>query len=100
MLLPSEVHAGVDLKTLRAGSLLDVETQSRHYRIELLPGNAIRVSGHPQYCPEPKQARLHGSVNEAGVVEEDVIEPGMRLMFFFDDRNPVTTSRVVSVQVE
>ena len=48
---PSEVPEGVDLKNLSLGSLIDVETKSRHYQIECLGGNAIRISGHPEYCP-------------------------------------------------
>jgi hypothetical protein len=37
----------VDCKSLAQGSLIDVETKSRHYWIECLGGNAIRISGHP-----------------------------------------------------
>jgi hypothetical protein len=89
---------GVDLKSLRAGSLIDVETESRHYRIECLGGDAIRISGHPEYCPKPVEAGLQGSVDEDGNVDLSVIEPGARLVFFLNHR-PVTTSRIVRVEV-
>jgi hypothetical protein len=52
----------VDCNNLVRGSLIDVETKSRHYMIECLGGSAIRISGHPEYCPEPVPARLHGSL--------------------------------------
>jgi hypothetical protein len=100
MMSPSEVVEGVDLKNLRAGSLIDVETKSRHYRIEFLGGSAIRISGHPEFCPHPELAQLQGSTNEEGVVEVGLIEPGMHLTFFLKGSHPVTTSRVVSVHVD
>ena len=90
----------VDCTSLARGSVIDVETKNRHYRIECLGGNAISISGHPEYCPEPVSARLHGSVNKQGALEFGVIGRGMRLMFLLDERHPVTTTRVVSLRVD
>jgi hypothetical protein len=84
-----EVSEGVDLKNLRPGSLIDVQTKSRHYLIEYLGADAIRISGHPEYCPEPVPAHL-----------QSVIENGRRLKFFLNDVRPVTTTRIVSVHVD
>jgi len=99
-MIPSEVFKGVDLKALRAGSLIYVETKSRRYRIEFLGGHAIRISGHPELCPDPELAQLQGSLDNAGVVEMDLIEPGMRLIFILNNHRPVTTSRVLTVHVD
>ena len=46
---------------LSPGSQIDVETKSHHYHIECLGGNAIRIHGHPEYCPMPVVAipRFH-----------------------------------------
>jgi hypothetical protein len=90
----------VDCKSLVRGSFIDVETKSRHYHIECLGGNAIRISGHPEYCPDPVAAQLHGSVNREGTLELGLIGRGMRLMFLVDERRPVTTSRVLHVHVD
>jgi hypothetical protein len=90
----------VDCKNLAQGSLIDVETKSRHYRIECLGGNAIRISGHPEYCPDPVPARLHGSVDKEGTLELGLIGRGMRLMFLLNEHRPVTTSRILRVQVD
>jgi hypothetical protein len=90
----------VDCKSLARGSLIDVETKSRHYQIEYLGGNAIRISGHPEYCPDPVPAQLHGSVDREGILELGLIGRGMRLMFLLDEHHPVTTSRVLSVHVD
>jgi len=85
---------------LLPGSMIDVETKSRHYRIECLGGTSIRVSGHPEYCPEPVAASLQGSVDKEGVLELGFIGRGMRMIFLLDDTHPITTSRVLHVRVE
>jgi hypothetical protein len=90
---------GVNPATLPPGSSIDVETKSRHYRIECLGGREIRISGHPDYCLTPVPAYLHGSINNEGVVVSDLIERGRKVMFSLNGDRPVTTSRVVSVHV-
>ena len=99
MTTTSEVPDGVDLKNLMPGSLIDVETRSRHYQIECLGGNSIRISGHPEYCPQPMPAQLQGSIDKEGELEFGFIEPGMKLMFFLNGDRPVKTSRIISVKV-
>jgi hypothetical protein len=89
----------VDCSSLAPGSRIDVETKSRHYFIECLGGNGIRISGHPEYCPEPVHVRLHGAVDHEGTMEFGIIGRGKRLMFFLDGQRPVTTSRVMRVHV-
>jgi hypothetical protein len=69
--------------------MIDVETKSRHYHIECLGGDKIRVSGHPELCPEPVPAHLLG-----------LIARGAHLKFLLNDRRPVTTSRVVRLHVD
>lgn len=88
----------LDCKSLEPGSLIDVETMSRHYRIECLGGSTIRVSGHPRFCPTPVVAQLEGSVTSEGMIEDGIIGRGMRLVFLFEDHIPVTTSKVLNVQ--
>jgi hypothetical protein len=90
----------VNCASLAAGSVIDVETRSRHYRMECLGGNAISISGHPEYCPQPVPARLHGSVDKHGALEFGVISRGMHLRFLLHDRQPITTSRVVRIRVD
>ena len=90
----------VDCTSLASGSVIDVETKSRHYRIECRGGNAINISGHPEYCPEPVSARLHGSVDKEGALEFGVIGRGMRLRFLLNEGQPITTTRVVRLRVD
>ncbi len=90
----------LDCKNLEPGSLVDVETTSRHYKIECLGGRTIRISGHPEYCPTPVVAELQGSVTREGILAEGIIERGTRLAFLIGRQFPVTTSRVLNVHVE
>jgi hypothetical protein len=90
----------IDCKSLEPGSVIDIETTSRHYRIECLGGNAIRISGHPQFCPTPVVAQLEGSVTSEGTLDKGMIERGMRLVFLIANHCPMTTSKVLNVQLE
>ena len=47
----------VDCKSLARGSLIDVETKSRHYRIECLGGNAIPHFRPPGVLPRSSALR-------------------------------------------
>ncbi len=90
----------LDFASLRPGSFIDVQTESRHYQIEYLGSDAIRISGHPQYCPRPVDARLKGSLNREGLLDHGLIECGMRLVFVVEDRLPVMTSKVLHVNCD
>jgi hypothetical protein len=87
----------LDCKSLEPGSLIDVETTSRHYRIECLGGSSIRISGHPRFCPTPVVAHLEGSVTSEGTIEDGIIERGMRLVCLLEDQVPLTTSKILHV---
>ena len=91
---------GVDINSLSPGSLVDVETKSRHYHIECLGGNTMRISGHPEFCPTPVLAELEGSIDREGMYEGGLIKPGKHLVFVLEPNRSVTTSRVLSVHVD
>ena len=100
MTTPCEALRGVNLTSLTPGCLIDIETKSRHYRVECLGGDIIRVSGHPEHCPRPVSAQLKGSINEHGVLELGLIKRGMRIMFRLSEHLSITTSTVISVHVD
>ena len=100
MMTSAEGFDVVDLKSMKPGSLIDVETKSRHYQIECLGGNTMRISGHPDLCPAPVLAELHGSAGRGGPVELGQIKRGKHLVFVLGEHIPVTTSRVLSVHVD
>jgi hypothetical protein len=100
MMTPCEALRGVNLASLSPGCLIDLETKSRHYRIEYLGGDTFRISGHPEHCPRPVSAQLKGSINEHGVLEPGLIKCGMRIMFRLNEHLSITTSTVVSIQID
>jgi len=94
------METAVDYQNLEAGSLLDVETKTRHYRIECVAGNKVRISGHPELCPEPVLAWLQGSLSQDGTLDSGFIEPGRRMLLYMGDGRPITTSSVMHVHLE
>ncbi len=90
----------LDYRSLAPGSVIDIETKSRHYQIECLGGDSIRISGHPDYCPEPVRARLQGSIDPYGVLEFGTVGRGKRMRFMVDEYHPITTSTVVSIHLD
>jgi hypothetical protein len=96
----TEFPDGVQLAELKQGAVIDVETQSRHYSLEYLGGDEVRVSGHPQWCPTPVVVKLEGSLGNSGAFEPGFVGPGMHLVFQrFGDRMPVTTTEVKDVHL-
>src|SRR5260370_26200355 len=96
----AELREGVYLSSLDTGSTIDLETRSRHYRIEYLDGDRVRISGHPQWCPTPTLARLCGS--RGGLVGFEAGYIGCRMRLVFErlvDHIPVTTSEITDIHV-
>jgi hypothetical protein len=80
-----------DCASLPRGSLLYVQTMNRRYWIPCLAGTAVRIAGHPEYCPTPAAGH---------VLESGLLERGKRFRFLLQDCRSVTTSRVVRVRVQ
>ena len=97
---PAPSQERLELAKLPAGSLVDVETRNRHYRIETIGGSDMRISGHPKFCPSPVLAHLRGSVDGEGCCDTGSITLGQHLVFLVDDHDPVTTTRVLSVHID
>jgi hypothetical protein len=101
MTATAEFVNGVYLDKVSPGSRIDLETKSRHYRIECLGGDKIRISGHPRLCPTPVLAQLWGSMLESGRFETGFLGQGMRLVFRpFNEQLPITTSEISNIRVE
>jgi hypothetical protein len=96
----SDLLAGLYLSSLNTGTAVDLETKSRHYRIEYLEGDRIRISGHPRWCPTPVLARLYGSRAGSAGIEEGYVGCGMHLVFEpVDSHIPITTSEITDIRV-
>ena len=95
-----EVVGGVFLDSLNSGTAVDLDTKSRHYRIEYLEGDRIRISGHPRWCPTPVVARFHGSTVGLGGFAEGYIGCGMHLVFEpLNNHFAITTSEITDIRV-
>jgi hypothetical protein len=93
------IHDGIYLGKVSAGSVLDLETGNRHYRIEYLGGEDIRISGHPELCPEPVLAKLKGSAYDSGGFEPGFIGRGMHLVFRrAGDPSAISTSKISEIR--
>ena len=91
---------GLFVRALHPGTIIDLETQSRRYRIEYLSGDAVRISGNPNWCPAPVVMKLEGSTSGRDHLEPGFIGRGMRLVFRRpDEAMSVTTSEILSVRV-
>ena len=60
-IIQSEIEGGVYLDSLPEGATLELETENRRYRILNRRRGQVVISGHPEFCPRPLRARIHGS---------------------------------------
>jgi hypothetical protein len=94
----SEAEGGVSLNDLEVGAVLEVETGGHTYRIENRGEGKVLISGHPEYCPEPVLADLHGSTWGTGLIKMRFIGRGMRMEFEHPTSGLIWTSRVKAIR--
>ena len=94
----SEIEGGVDLRAVAPGTIFEVQTENRSYRLVLQGWGEALISGHPQFCPKPVRVKIHGSTWGGSMIKEDFIGRGMHLEFAHPDYMPITTSRGVEVR--
>ena len=98
--MTTELVEGVCVSKLAKGSFIDLGTKSRHYQIECLGGDLVRVSGHPKWCPTPVEAKFEGSIGNSSI-EPGFATTGLRAVFRrLHDRLPVTTSEITDIHLE
>ncbi len=97
-IVQSEIEGGVHLNDLPPGTLLEVQTQNRSYRIEYQGSGQALISGHPVYCPRPTLVNIHGSTWGGSMLKTRYIGRGMRLEFDHPDYEPITTSVILEVR--
>ena len=90
---------GVDLSTVRTGSVLEVQTKNTAYTVIPQGCGEVLIWGHPQYCPEPVKVAGLGSAYLTGVFRKGYLGVGMRLSFRIGDHN-ITTSRIIKIEAK
>ncbi len=96
-IIQSEVEGGVYLRDLPPGAVLAIETQNRFYTLVTLEDEAVLLSGHPEFCPEPVVVRIQGSTWGGSMLKAKFVGRGMRLEFVHPVHHTVITSRVVNI---
>ena len=97
-IVESEVLGGVDLNVVPAGTILEVQTENRRYRIVHRGWGKAMISGHPEFCPEPVLVQIHGSTWGGAMIKQAFIGRGMHLEFSQAELMPVTTSRILEIR--
>jgi hypothetical protein len=98
LVVQSEIEGGVHLDLVPRGTVLEVETQN-HVYILVSEGRAeVRISGHPEFCPEPVTASVHGSTWGGSMLRPRFIGRGMHMEFQLAGGVPIVTSRILEVR--
>ena len=100
-IIRSEIEGGVYLRDLPEESTLEVATQNRRYTLVVRSdGNAL-ISGHPEFCPEPVEVRIHGSNWGGSMLKAAYLGRGMHLEYRHPKyRGPIVTSPIVDIRLK
>ncbi len=98
-MVQSEFEGGVRLGALDEGSRVLVETLNRRYEIRIRDGQTW-ISGHPEFCPMPVPVCVRGSSWGGSMLRRAYLGLGMHMEFQHPEHATVTTSRIVSIQVD
>ena len=97
--LPVDEDGGVDLRKLKSGTVLEVQTKNSTYTVIPQASGEMMIWGHPEYCPEPTLVTGLGSAYVTGFFRDGYLAPGMRLSFPSEGRR-VSTSRILAVNLK
>ncbi len=97
-IIQSEIEGGGFLDSLPKGATLEMQTQNHQYRILNRGRGQVLISGHPEFCPQPLRAYIHGSTWGGSMLKMGFIGRGMRLEFKPVKGKVVTTSPIVDVR--
>lgn len=97
-IIASDTDEGVYLEELSPGEHLEIQTRSRCYHLFNQGEGEVLISGHPEYCPEPVQVRVHGSTWGGSMLKQGFIGQGMYLEFSHPQHSTITTSRIVDIR--
>ena len=97
-IIQTEIEGGVDLRDLPAGAVLAIQTQNRSYTVVSLGDDTALISGHPEFCPDPVQVRIHGSTWGGSMLKTRYVGRGMHLEFEHPVHDTVITSQIVDIR--
>lgn len=99
-IIQSEVEGGVFLDSVPDGTTIELQTENRRYWIQTHGRGNVLISGHPEFCPRPRRAYIHGSTWGGSMLKVGFIGRGMRLEFVpaNSGNQVITTSRIVDIR--
>ena len=97
--LPMDADGGIELKQLKPGTVLEVQTKNNTYTVIPQASGEMLIWGHPEYCPEPTPTTGLGATYLTGLFRDGYLAPGMRLSVPSGGRR-VSTSRIISIQAK
>jgi hypothetical protein len=56
------------------------------------------LSGHPEFCPTPTEARIHGSTWGGSMLKTKFLGRGMSLEFARPGRRTILTTRILEIR--
>jgi hypothetical protein len=95
----AETSDGVYLGDLPRGSVLEIETAHRNYRLVKNADAHVRISGHPLFCPVPTDVEIEGSFSTGLGVKggPGFIGRGMHMIFKHPVFDRITTSEILEI---
>jgi hypothetical protein len=100
-IIRSEIEGGVYLRDLPEESTLEVATQNRRYTLVVRGDGQALISGHPEFCPEPVEVRIHGSNWGGSMLKAAYLGRGMHLEYRHPKyRGPIVTSPIVDIRLK
>ena len=99
-IIQSEIEGGVHLRDLLPGSVVSVQTLNRVYRMVILDDETALISGHPEFCPDPTEVRIHGSTWGGSMLRTKYLGRGMHLEFQHPVHATIVTSRILDIRAD
>ena len=100
-IIRSEIEGGVYLRDLPDESTLEVATQNRRYTLVVRGDGQALIWGHPEFCPEPVEVRIHGSNWGGSMLKAAYLGRGMHLEYRHPKyRGPIVTSPIVDIKLK
>ncbi|MFN0172474.1 MAG: hypothetical protein ACKV22_39225 [Bryobacteraceae bacterium] len=97
-IIQSEIEGGVHMKDLPPGSVISIQTRNHLYNMVVLGVETALLSGHPEYCPDPTEVRIHGSTWGGSMIKTEFLGRGMCLEFEHPVYRTILTTRILEIR--
>jgi hypothetical protein len=99
-IIQSEIEGGVHMRDLTPGAVVSVQTLNHLYKVIVMGEDTALISGHPQFCPDPVEVRIHGSTWGGSMLRTRFLGRGMHMEFEHPVHKTIVTSRILDIQAD